>query len=65
MAAWAKMGIPMDQKPERAVQAKIRDKTKKICTPGKLKTRKGGLGKKGVSQWIENLKGRFRQKLGN
>ena len=25
-AAWAKMGIPVDRKPERAVQAKVRDK---------------------------------------
>ena len=38
------MGIPVDRKPERAVQAKIRDKTK-ICTPDKLKTRKGDLAK--------------------
>ena len=51
------MGIPVDRKPERAVQAKIRDKTKKICTPGKLKTREGGLGKKGFPGGSKTRKG--------
>jgi hypothetical protein len=37
----------VDRKPEKAVQAKIRD-TKKETKPGKLKTRKGDLGKKGT-----------------
>ena len=32
-AAWTKKGIPMDRKPERAVQAKIRDKTKIYVHP--------------------------------
>ena len=32
-AAWAKEGIPMDWKPERAVQAKIRDLSVRLC-PG-------------------------------
>ena len=41
------MSIPVDWKPERAIQAKIRDMQKKI-----------------YSWWIENPKGRFKQKLG-
>ena len=32
-AAWAKMGIPVDWKPERAVQAKDRDQSVRLC-PG-------------------------------
>jgi hypothetical protein len=38
----------VDRKPEKAVQAKIRD-TKKKTKPGRLKTRKGNLGKKGYT----------------
>ena len=30
-AAWAKMGIPVDWKPERAVQAKVRDPSVRLC----------------------------------
>ena len=41
------MGIPVDWKPERAVQAKLGIYTKDY-TPDKLKTRKGDLGKKGI-----------------
>ena len=49
------MGIPVNRKPERAVQAKIRDK--KNCTPGKLKTRKGDLRKKGFPGGSKTRKG--------
>ena len=38
------MSVPVDWKPERAVQAKIRGKQKEY-NPGGLKTRKGGPGK--------------------
>ena len=61
--AWEKKGI-LDRKPERAVQAKIRDKTKNLYTR-QVENPKGRLGKKRVSRWIENPKGRSRQKLGN
>jgi hypothetical protein len=40
-----KMSVPVDRKPERAIQAKIRGIQKKIYIPGGLKTRKGGPGK--------------------
>ena len=31
-AAWAKMGISVDWKPERAVQAKVRDQSVRLCS---------------------------------
>ena len=39
------------------VRAKIRDKLQKNCTPSKLKTRKGGLGKIGYPGGLETRKG--------
>jgi hypothetical protein len=50
------MGIPANQKTERKVRAKIRDKMKN-CTPGKSKTRKGDLGKKGYPGGLKTRKG--------
>ena len=48
-------GAPKKQKEK--VRAKIRDKMKRICTPGKSKTRKGGLGKKGYPGGLKTRKG--------
>ena len=39
------MSVLVDLKPERAIQAKIRDMQKKIYIPGGLKTQKGDSGK--------------------
>ena len=50
------MGIPTNQENEK-VRAKIRDKNKKMCTPGKSKTRKGGLGKNGYPGGLKTRKG--------
>jgi hypothetical protein len=44
------MSILVDRKPERAIQAKTKDMQKKK--------------KRIYSRWVENPKGRFRQKLG-
>jgi len=38
------MSVPVDWKPERAIQAKIRD-MQKMYIPDELKTRKGDSGK--------------------
>ena len=52
------MGIPANQeKKNEKVRAKIRDKMKRICTPGKSKTRKGGLGKNGYPGGLKTQKG--------
>ncbi|KAI5405982.1 hypothetical protein KIW84_052654 [Lathyrus oleraceus] len=50
------MGIPANQKTERKVRAKVRDKNEKR-TPGKSKTRKGGLGKNGYPGGLKTRKG--------
>jgi hypothetical protein len=52
-----KKGIPANQKQKEKVRAKIRDKMKRICTPGKSKTRKGGLGKNGYPGGLKTRKG--------
>ena len=52
-----KLGIPTNQENEK-VRAKIRDKNKKKdCTPGKLKTWKGNLGKNGYPGGLKTRKG--------
>jgi hypothetical protein len=45
------------KKQKEKVRAKIRDKMKRICTPGKSKTRKGGLGKNGYPGGLKTRKG--------
>ena len=47
-------GFPVNQK---GSGKKIRDKNEKICTPGKSKTWKGGLGKKGYPDGPKTRKG--------
>ena len=61
-AAWAKMGILVNEKPERAVQEKVRDIYKRLYTQ-QVENLKGRLGQKWVSWWTENLKGRSKKKL--
>ena len=41
------MGIPVNRKPERAVQAKIRDKTKKSVHPASRKPERAAWAKRG------------------
>ena len=51
-----KKGASRRTKKKRKVRAKVRDKMKK-CTPGKSKTRKGGLGKNGYPGGLKTRKG--------
>ena len=47
-----------NQRPTRLTHlGKIRDENEKICTPGKSKTWKGGLGKNGYPGGLKNRKG--------